>query len=308
MNLRDNINKLNESDGRKQADLIQMWKNEASSNLQSMKAEWEGQLPIDQLKGYQQYPVAEAFEKITSEPYHKVVPMWRKWAVAALFTGLLAVSGLYLYQRTSANVTIVAEAAIHHHKLNDGSEVTLDKNTRLEYNGERAVAIAGRGFFKVAKKDSGASFTVELNKGKVTVLGTRFSVTSLPGEVEVAVEEGRVKYEYEGRSIILNAGERMKLSGEDIVSSPILSPNQFSWSAQVLEFKNTPLDRAIQDIGRHFHQNLSLATEIKSAGKCLLTTRITSENIDQVLEELKLLFQIQYHKSGDRYVITSMKC
>ncbi|MBK9688722.1 MAG: FecR domain-containing protein [Saprospiraceae bacterium] len=308
MNLRDNINKLNESDGRKQADLIQMWKNEASSNLQSMKAEWEGQLPVDQLKGYQQYPVAEAFEKITTEPYHKVVPMWRKWAVAALFTGLLAVSGLYLYQRASANVTIVAEAAIHHHKLNDGSEVTLDKNTRLDYDGERAVAIAGRGFFKVAKKESGASFTVELNKGKVTVLGTRFSVTSLPGEVEVAVEEGRVKYEYEGRSIIINAGERMKLSEQDIVSSPILSPNQFSWSAQVLEFKNTPLDRAIQDIGRHFHQNLSLATEIKSAGKCLLTTRITSENIDQVLEELKLLFQIQYHKSGDRYVITSMKC
>ncbi|MBP6397116.1 MAG: FecR domain-containing protein [Saprospiraceae bacterium] len=308
MNLRDNINKLNESDGRKQADLIQLWKDEAAANLQSMKSELEGQIPVDQLKGYQQYSSATAFEKITSEPYHKVVPMWRKWAVAALFTGLLAVSGLYLYQKSSANTTLVAEATIYSSRLNDGSEVTLDKNTRMDYNGDRGVSIAGRAFFKVAKKENGALFTVDLNKGKVTVLGTRFSVTSLPGETEVAVEEGRVRYEYEGRSILLKAGERMKLSGEDIVSSPILSNNQFSWSAQVLEFKNTPLDRAIQDIGRHFHQNLSLAAEIKSAGKCLLTTRFTSENIDQVLEELKLLFQIQYHKSGDRYVITSMKC
>lgn len=308
MNLRDNIKKLNENDAQQQAELIQMWKDEAASNLKALQTELEGSLPFDQMKGYQEYPAARAFEKITGEPYHKVVPMWRKWAVAALFTGLLAIGTLYFYNASQTATTLVATTTPQKNVLNDGSEVTLDKNTQIGYDGERGVTVAGRAFFKVAKKESGASFTVELNKGKVTVLGTRFSVSSLPGETEVAVEEGRVKYEYQGRSVILQAGERMKLSGEDIVSSPILSPNQFSWTAQVLEFKNTPLDRALQDIGRHFHQNLSLATDVKTAGKCLLTTRFTSENIEQVLEELKLLFQIQYHKNGDRYVITSMKC
>lgn len=308
MNLRDNIKKLKESDSQQQAELIQMWKEEAASNLKAIQSEAGDQLPFGQLKGYQQYPAGAAYEKITSQPYSKIVPMWRKWAVAALFTGLLAIGSLYLYNTSASSTTLVATNTIEKNVLNDGSEVTLDKNTSIDYDGKRGVSIVGRAFFKVAKKESGASFTVALNKGKVTVLGTRFSVSSLPGETEVAVEEGRVKYEYQGRSVILNAGERMKLSGEDIVSSPILSSNQFSWSAQVLEFKNTPLDRALQDIGRHFHQQLSLDGAIKSASKCLLTSRFTSENIEQVLEELKILFQIQYHKSGDRYVITSMKC
>jgi ferric-dicitrate binding protein FerR (iron transport regulator) len=307
MKLRDNIRKIIESDGQKQAELIQQWKEEASANLKAMHEGMENALQETQMAGYRQYDKAAAFEKITGQPYGKSGLSWKKWAAAAVFTGLIALAGLFLVNhKPITHYAAVNGVKIEH--LNDGTKVTLDQGSSLDYDGSRGVTVSGRAFFMVSKKADKTPFTVELNKGKVTVLGTRFSVSSYAGTTEVAVEEGRVKYEYGGREVILNAGDWMKLSGEDIVSSPILTGNHFSWTTQVLEFKNTPLDQALQDISRHYHHELVISKEIKSAGKCLLTSKFAGENLDQVMDELKLLFQIQYYKSGNRYVITSMKC
>ena len=307
MKLRDNIRKINESDGPEQARLIEQWKEEATANLREMSKGWQETLPMDQMQGYKQYASGAAFEKITGESYQKSSFNWKNWAAAAIFLGVFALAGVFYLQKSSP-IHYAAANKVRTEVLQDGSIVTLDQQTTLDYDGERGVNVNGRAFFKVTKKTDKTPFTVNLNKGKVTVLGTRFSVTSIGGIIEVAVEEGKVKYEYGDREVILNAGDWMKLSGEDIVSSPILTQNQFSWTNQVLEFKNTPLDQALLDIGRHYHQELVISKEIKTAAKCLLTSKFGGENIEQVMDELKILFQIQYYKTGNRYVITSMKC
>lgn len=310
MNLRENIKKLNEEDALKQEALIQKWKDEADANLQALTSQSQSDLPWDEMKGYQAYDAAYAYEKITGHGYRKTpkfMPLWKKMAVASIFTGLIAFTAWMLTENKTAATVYATASAQKTEILSDGSKITMDKYSTVSYNGDRVAMVEGRAFFNVAKKGKQSPFQVHLNKGVVTVLGTRFAVTSLPGETSISIEEGSVKYEYGSRSIILKAGERMKLSNEDIVASPILSGNEFSWKNQLLEFSSTPLDQAIHDINHHYQQELKFAPGV-TAGNCLLTSTFKNESLEQIMSELRHLFQIQYHKQGSSYVITFLKC
>lgn len=84
---------------------------------------------------------------------------------------------------------------LHSVTLADGSEVTLDANTRLSVvmtrRARRIDLMAGRAWFKVAK-DAARPFTVRDAQVEVTALGTEFSVEHRDGVSRVVLAEGRV--------------------------------------------------------------------------------------------------------------------
>ena len=66
--------------------------------------------------------------------------------------------------------------------LPDGSRITLDKESRLEYDGdfgrdERNVRLVGKGFFEVEKMPD-KRFVVEMGDVQVSVLGTTFDASN----------------------------------------------------------------------------------------------------------------------------------
>ncbi|MBK8700588.1 MAG: FecR domain-containing protein [Saprospiraceae bacterium] len=314
MNVRENIHNLNNPDASKEAEILASWKQEAEDTLSGIQAIAGINFPYETLKDYRQYPKETAFQKIISGNKQpgagRVLPLIRKYAAAIAFL-VVAVAAFYFTQGSASSDSMekmVSAANFMQMVLPDGSQVTLDKYTAMSYGQSRNIKLDGRAFFNVSKTTDQQQFTVALHKGKITVLGTRFSVTSRGDLTEVAVEEGKVRYEYDGREIILSAGEWMKLSGEDIVSSQQISTNQFSWKDQVLEFKNTPIEKAIMDINRHFGTYIELAPNVQIKSECLITSKFSKEGIEAVLAEFKLLFNIQYHKKDTGYVITSIKC
>lgn len=307
------IFKLNKgSADRLEKNQLENWNEEQYENLKALYQSDDLDEKIASLKGYEFYDQKKAFEKITGEKYNpesKVIAnSFYKYAAAAAVVLVLAFTFLFYNSNTEIKSTeYVASNEIKSLILPDDSKVTLDKNSSINYASNRTVSLKGRAYFNVTK-DAEQPFVIQTHKGKVTVLGTRFTVWADQDNLEVSVEEGRVKYDYDGRSIILEHDQWMKLVGNDIVSSSISSTNQFSWQQQSLHFKNAPIDVVLNDLTRHFGITVKLDNSIRKKPKCLLTSSFKNESIEQVLSELKTLFDISIVKKSNEYVITAINC
>lgn len=97
--------------------------------------------------------------------------------------------------------------------LPDGSHITLGpaSNAALRYSRrQRTVALlGGEALFDVAR-DGDRPFSIDAGTARVTVLGTRFVVSRLPGLVRVSVAHGTVQlapHDGQGPLLLLNAGD-----------------------------------------------------------------------------------------------------
>lgn len=87
---------------------------------------------------------------------------------------------------------------IQQHQLEDGSIISLDGNSQLQYeqpftNNRRHIYLKGKAFFKVAK-DTSRPFTVFSGNISTTALGTAFTITAFEHapQVKVQLHEGKV--------------------------------------------------------------------------------------------------------------------
>ena len=94
----------------------------------------------------------------------------------------------------SCGKTVETEDEFEQVELPDGSIVSLNKNSKISYDGSfepRIVKLEGEAFFSVNEGET--PFIVETEDGEVEVVGTEFNVKSKGDKMEVEVEEGGVK-------------------------------------------------------------------------------------------------------------------
>lgn len=305
------IFKHNNNDVMMEKSQLNLWNEEQYENLKNLIQSNDIDGKIQELNSYNFYNKSKAFEKITGEKYdaeiRKINPLYKYAAAAAL---IFAITFTFIYFSKNHLPATQIYAALDEKQevvLKDHSQVVLDKNSSLDYNGKREVILNGRAYFNVAK-DAEHPFVINTSKGKITVLGTKFTVWVSGGNMEVAVEEGKVRYELDGRSVILEGNQWMKLVNNDIVSSKITSNNVFSWQQNALTFRDTPIDVVLNDLSRHFGLPITLSATIKNKSKCLLTSSYKNESLEQVLAELKTIFNINIIKKEKEYVITAINC
>ena len=101
--------------------------------------------------------------------------------------------------------------------LADGTRIVLDADSELESRiGSRARHIAlrrGEALLSVAH-DAARLFEVEIGRGRITDLGTRFDVENLGGRARVSVLEGRVGLETQRGQVLLEAGHAGGYDGD----------------------------------------------------------------------------------------------
>jgi transmembrane sensor len=114
------------------------------------------------------------------------------WAAIAAIS-MIALALAWTALRTDEYVTAVGEQRIV--KLEDGSRLSLNSNTRLEVrldNDQRRIELeSGEAYFEVARHPP-RPFVVYAGKRKVTALGTKFFVRFESLGTSVALIEGRV--------------------------------------------------------------------------------------------------------------------
>ena len=129
--------------------------------------------------------------------------------------------------RAAERFAFITGSSISSFELPDGSRITLDKESRLEYDGdfgrdERNVRLVGKGFFEVEKMPD-KRFVVEMGDVQVSVLGTTFDASNRTEEgiVSASLVEGSVAFRAGNQNLRLTPSRRAVYhvgSGEITVS------------------------------------------------------------------------------------------
>ncbi|MCW5575550.1 MAG: FecR domain-containing protein [Burkholderiales bacterium] len=217
-------------------------------------------------------------------------------AIGLLLRGYLA---LPLYEREL--MTAVAQTAGL--ELPDGSRLSLDARTRLQvvfFLGSRSVRLgSGEAYFDVAA-DAARPFIVDTRQGRVSVLGTAFTVRDRGGAVTVSVKRGRVAVAPSGaaaKPVELTAGQRVIIAdGQAGEPEPALA-QAAPWRSGWLVFDDIPLAEALQSINAYRRAPVSLADA--RAGAERLTGSFRIRDPEAVLDLLPKVLPVEVRRAGD---------
>ena len=155
-------------------------------------------------------------------------------------------------------------------RLSDGTLVDLNTDTRIRLSGvrgERTVWLEkGEAYFKV-KHDSAHPFMVIAGNRRVTDIGTEFLVRNDPKRLEVALVEGRARYDNavdgtHAKSLTLTPGDVVVATAKSLavtVKSQQDLANELGWRRGVLIFRHTTLAEAAAEFNRYNNQKIVLA-------------------------------------------------
>lgn len=220
---------------------------------------------------------------------------------------LLAVTGALLFKIFPEKVirqqgTIVRNSEGNNTRilLPDSSTVWLNANSTIEYTPEfgrtvREVTLKGEAFFDV-KKDSKA-FIVKTENMQVHVKGTRFNVEAYKKNelIKTTLEEGKVELHVEGsdKFFTMTPGDQIILNTQlnDVVVQKV-NPSDFSaWKEEKLIFDNVPLGEIVAKLENRYKVKITIKS--LRAKHELLTMTVEQEDLDEVLEMIKLSSQLQ---------------
>ncbi|MBX3664421.1 MAG: FecR domain-containing protein [Burkholderiales bacterium] len=228
-------------------------------------------------------------------------------AKAGLMLGLLFAAGLLLraylalpvYEREL--MTAVAQTAGL--ELPDGSRLALDARTRLQiafFRGSRSVRLdSGEAYFDVAA-DAARPFIVETRQGRVSVLGTAFTVRDRGGAVSVTVKRGRVAVAPPGaaaETVELTAGQRLIVADGRAGEPESALVQAAPWRSGWLVFDDMPLAEALLSINAYRRTPVGLADA--RAGAERLTGSFRIRDPEAVLDLLPKVLPVEVRRAGD---------
>ncbi|GBU06921.1 iron dicitrate transporter FecR [Bacteroidales bacterium] len=232
--------------------------------------------------------------------------------VAALLTIPLLASSIYFYKQSSTQTT---NNAIAWHELSsafgviskvtlpDSSLVWLNSGTTIRYpvafvDGKREVEIQGEAYFEV-KSDIENPFLVKIqNEYVVKALGTGFNVCAYKDEpsLNVYLSHGKVDFVNTTSNKVhkLQEGEEISYNYASGVIDKCnkLDAEAISWRKGKLVFRNTPFKDVVKQISRHY--NVKIDVEGKNIYEYTYTASFSTENLEQVLNLLKLTAPLEW--------------
>lgn len=232
-----------------------------------------------------------------------------RWIAVAASICLLIGSGIWFSKSYNPIVTFSSgDTSSQSITLADGSIVTLNKNSSLEYQKrmktQRNVKLTGEAFFEVARNEA-VPFIIETNNARVKVLGTSFNVKTNERGTTVHVKTGKVELSKDNKKIILTAGEQGLLSSEKIEKQAINNENYLAWKTKKLVFDKKSIIEVAAALQEYYNTPIIIQG---NAQNCKVSTAFTSETLIQALDELKLLLHFDYKKDDKGIVIYNIEC
>jgi transmembrane sensor len=195
--------------------------------------------------------------------------------------------------------------------LADGSSIELNTDTVVSFqstHGRRLVSLEkGEAFFEV-KHDSAHPFIVQAMGQQITDIGTKFSVSSAAGKVEVALLEGRARLEALGSA---RPSARMLVPGDvAIATADSISVNRkssgelvsaLSWRRGVLIFDRTPLSAVAAQFNRYNDTKLAVA---EVAGRMKIDGTFPSNNLQDFVQLVHGVLGLRVVKQGNQILIS----
>jgi transmembrane sensor len=156
--------------------------------------------------------------------------------------------------------------------LADGGTLTLDTASvaDVEYSARlrRVIVYAGRAHLATAhdRATPARPFVVDTLHGRMTALGTRFTVEYTPAATRLDVLEGAVRVEPaaarpgdHNAARIVRAGERTQFDAQRIATVSRTDPARAAWADGLLIADDVPLADFIAELARYTQRRITLA-------------------------------------------------
>lgn len=261
----------------------------------------------DAEKGWQRFQLkAKLREKPkTSFPWLKVA--------AAVSLLLIATYLMFNINAKPEMIEVASANDVEHVSLPDGSEIWLNRNTKISYAEDfnvdsRVVFLDGEAFFEV-KKAEGKRFTVFTAETKTEVIGTSFNISARnnePAKIQVATGKVAFAMKEDEKSIFLEPGEEATLRKDTIISQQIVDQNFRAWQNQRLIFSNTSLKELVAKLEAHFDSNIFIASE--ELYNCRFTVTFNQQELEKILKVISLTGNLEVTKTEQGHNISGEGC
>ena len=190
------------------------------------------------------------------------------WAIAASILVMVVGLGSLNPHRNADHMTAIGEQ--QQLTLDDGSKLTLNTgsavNVILTSNTLRKVELlVGEIYLDVTKDPAGRPFQVIAGDALIEVLGTQFSVKHDKNVVVVSGHSGRIAVSTGTKeSTVITAGERLRVSNNDLEADTFNTQQDFAWLNKRLVFSGQPLRKVITELDRYYPGKIAI-TNSKAA-------------------------------------------
>ena len=232
---------------------------------------------------------------------------WMRIAASIVIIAGIGILGYWLLNPSVKEISTVARQEVLRDTLPDGSLVTLNKESVISYpskfKGEtRQVILKGEAFFNV-KPDKEKPFIIMVSGTRITVVGTSFNVKNIHGNVEVVVETGIVTVTKGGKTVQLQANEKVIVGAKDSVMTEEKVTDKLYKYYRTKEFvcDDTPLWKLVEVINEAYHSQIIIGNP--SLRNMTLTTTFHNESLDQVLDVISITFNIKVVKEGNTIIL-----
>lgn len=208
--------------------------------------------------------------------------------------------------------------------LDDGSSILLNTGAKVSYptkfnNDKREVYLSGEAFFEVSK-DPERPFYVYANDMVAKVLGTSFTVRSLPGkkDIELIVKTGKVAVykrstpeatSLELPPVTVKPNQKLVFNAdlESLVPLPAQTERHLSSVPTFnFEFTDVPASEIFKYISDVYGVNIIYDESILK--NCPVTASLVDEPLYGKIELVCLAIEAEYKMAGNKIVIKSKGC
>ncbi|MCD4773396.1 MAG: FecR domain-containing protein [Bacteroidales bacterium] len=229
--------------------------------------------------------------------------------IAAVFVFLVASAYFLNFYFTKNKLQqIVAQTEILENKLPDGTLVTLNSGSSIEFpkkfkGNTREIKLKGEAYFDVSH-DKTKAFIISANDIRIEVLGTSFYVNTKSGEdkMKVILNTGKVAVYYadnpDSRIIMLpDEKAEIAVANHKIIKSVNADENYMAWKTKEFIFRDHSLKEVVELLNKVYSSNIRLANE--NLENCRINTSFKGQSLESVLKVLEatLDLEIDYYET-----------
>ena len=299
---------INNKASSEEYEMLEEWKKESSQNIAYLNSI----LPASEESPvhYKEFDKKEAWKLVDRKT--ESTNYYSRFVIGALLIlGIIGLVYVLFYSQEKFPKTHVAQNQLAEIQFEDNSQVYLNNHSELtqltDFGSERKVSLSGEAFFEITP-DKNNPFVIALSDSDyVKVIGTSFNLINTPEKFDLIVYSGMVELRTLNRTIVLSKNDRVTKDKGAYIKYRNDDSNATSWKTKQLVFEDTPLDKVLISLEKHYGFKSILPTE-ETLSKCTLRSQFTNEQLDTILNELAKLFTFEYRFENDTLEIISLKC
>ncbi|MDR3062035.1 MAG: FecR domain-containing protein [Dysgonamonadaceae bacterium] len=196
-------------------------------------------------------------------------------------------------------------------ELPDGTQITLNKHSTLNYSGLygkeiRKVQLKGEAYFDVTGNEE-KPFIVDLDGATITVLGTVFNAKRKPEEnrIQITLVEGSIRFETPEQNVLLSPRQMLSYSrqNKDINIKNIDTETVTAWKNNLIKYQSLTFHEFLSLLQEYYDVEF-VADEKLFENRRLTGTFDAASSICQILNLMKKNLHFNWEIKDNKYLIT----